>query len=71
MTTTMKPITQPEYLHAELDYLFRHLAIGDLENAATSAATLRGILHRLSLPDACARIATENGRYYHWPVLDE
>ena len=69
--TDLKPITQAEYLEAELEYLLRRLAEGDRKSAATSIATLQRELWKLNPDDAtCGRITTENGQYYRWPFLD-
>lgn len=78
--TLPRPITEAEYIQLEASYLGRRLAEGDLENVATSVATLRQALHLLDLmltargidmDGVCGRIAQSQGEYRHWPVLDE
>ena len=71
----LKPITQAEYIEAEMAYLLRRLAEGDRESAATSLATLRQELHLLTYAidphrKTLGRVVTENGQYYRWAFLD-
>lgn len=75
-TTDLKPITQAEYIEAEMAYLLRRLADGDRESAAESLATLRQELHLLSFEidpgrKALGRVVTENGHYFRWAFLDD
>ncbi|MDJ0323153.1 hypothetical protein QMG61_05170 [Cryobacterium sp. PH31-AA6] len=73
---TTAPISQAEYLQAEMGYLLRRLDDGDTAGAAASLATLRNELHKLTLgidpgEEVCGRITTQNGEYYRWAFLDK